>query len=137
MPKDLTVTRDTTDSRTGITHCTIRPSSDMLLSEYVAGMAKFTGVTGLELEEAVEAFLMSPLCTNDNAWRLHNSNLAVARVPVVMLGFLVAIPALADSRRPLAGDVDCDGHTDAITHAVSPGTVSVEVRFGQNGRAAQ
>jgi hypothetical protein len=55
VPKDLTVTRDTTDSRTGITHYTIRPSSDMLLSEYVARMAEFTGVTRLELEEAVEA----------------------------------------------------------------------------------
>jgi hypothetical protein len=55
VPTDLTVTRDTTDSRTGITHYTIRPSSDMLLSAYIARMAEFTGVTKLELEEAVEA----------------------------------------------------------------------------------
>jgi len=55
VPKDLTVTQDTTDSRTGITHCTIRPSTDVPLSEYVARMAEFTVVTRLELEEAVEA----------------------------------------------------------------------------------
>ena len=55
VPKDLTVTRDTTDPRTGITHYTIRPSSDMPLSAYIDRMAEFTGVTKLALEEAVKA----------------------------------------------------------------------------------
>jgi hypothetical protein len=64
-------------------------------------------------------------------------NLAVARVPALLLALLVAIPTLADSKRPLAGDVDCDGHADAISYAVSPEMVSVEVRFSQKGRAAQ
>lgn len=64
-------------------------------------------------------------------------SLAVARIPALLLGLMLAAAAPADAKRLLTGDVDCDGHEDAIYYSVSPGTVSVEVRFSQRGRAAQ
>lgn len=54
VPDKLTVTRDTTDRQTGITHYTIRPSADMSLEEYVGQMCKFLGITRLPIEVAIE-----------------------------------------------------------------------------------
>jgi len=59
------------------------------------------------------------------------------RMPALLLGLLVAIPALGGGKHPLVGDVDCDGHADAISYAVSQSTVRVEVKFSQRSRAAQ
>ncbi len=53
VPPKLTITRDRSDPVTGITHYTIRPSENMLLSEYVEQMQKISGVDKLKLEQAV------------------------------------------------------------------------------------
>jgi hypothetical protein len=65
------------------------------------------------------------------------TRLAVAPISPLLLGLLLTMPVPADSERLLTGDVDCDGHADTIFYAVSRGTVNVEVRFSQKGRAAQ
>jgi hypothetical protein len=49
----LTVTRDNTDPKTGITHDTIRPSETTVVSDYVAKMQSFLGVERLSIEEAI------------------------------------------------------------------------------------
>jgi hypothetical protein len=54
VPDGLTVTRDRTDKMTGITHYTIRPATDMKLSEFVEKMKRILGVTKLPLERALE-----------------------------------------------------------------------------------
>ena len=54
VPSSLVVTRDHTDPKTNITHYTIRPATDLLLTEYVAQMQKFLGVERLPLEQAIE-----------------------------------------------------------------------------------
>jgi hypothetical protein len=54
VPGKLVITRDHTDPRTGVTHYTIRPSEDMLLTEYVSQMQLFLGVEKLPLEAAIE-----------------------------------------------------------------------------------
>jgi hypothetical protein len=38
VPPKLVVTRDHTDPKTGVTHYTIRPANDMLLTEYITQM---------------------------------------------------------------------------------------------------
>ncbi len=54
VPASLVVTRDHTDPKTNITHYTIRPASDILLTEYVAQMQKFLGIERLPIEQAIE-----------------------------------------------------------------------------------
>ena len=54
VPPKLTVTRDHTDPKTSITHYTIRPSGDMLLSEYIFNMQSLTGLERLPIEQAIE-----------------------------------------------------------------------------------
>lgn len=53
VPPGLVVTRDTTNPKSGITHYTIRPAEDMLLTVYIEHMRKFLGVSKLPLEEAI------------------------------------------------------------------------------------
>jgi hypothetical protein len=53
VPPGLTVTRDETNPKTGITHYTIRPASDMLLTDYINQMCKFIGVERLPIEQAI------------------------------------------------------------------------------------
>ena len=53
------------------------------------------------------------------------------------MGLMLAAGAPANAKRLLTGDVDCDGHADAISYFVSSGAVSVEVRFSQKGHATQ
>lgn len=53
VPAQLVITRDRTDPRTRITHYTIRPAEDMLLTQYIAQMGKLLGVTKLPIEEAI------------------------------------------------------------------------------------
>ena len=53
VPAQLAITRDRTDARTGITHYTIRPAEDILLTTYVAQMEKLLGVTKLPIERAI------------------------------------------------------------------------------------
>ena len=53
VPPKLVVTRDTNDPKTGITHYTIRPAEDMLLTEYIAQMQKFLKIERLPIEEAI------------------------------------------------------------------------------------
>ena len=53
VPGQLVVTRDRMDPRTQITHYTIRPAEDMLLTAYIAQMEKLLGVTRLPIEEAI------------------------------------------------------------------------------------
>jgi|GEM_PF-1069729 len=53
VPAKLVVTRDTTDPKTNITHYTIRPSGDMLLTEYIAQMQLFLDIERLPIEEAM------------------------------------------------------------------------------------
>jgi len=47
------ITRDTTDPKTHITHYTIRPESDMLLTEFIAQLQRFVGVEKLPIERAI------------------------------------------------------------------------------------
>jgi hypothetical protein len=54
VPPKLTVTRDHTDPKTGITHYTVRPSNDMLLADYITQMQSFIGVERLPIEQAIE-----------------------------------------------------------------------------------
>lgn len=54
VPPKLVVTRDHTDPRTGVTHYTIRPANDMLLTEYIAQMHLLLGVEKLPLDVAIE-----------------------------------------------------------------------------------
>jgi hypothetical protein len=54
VPASLVVTRDHTDPKTNITHYTIRPASDILLTEYVAQMQKFLGIERVPIEQAIE-----------------------------------------------------------------------------------
>lgn len=53
VPHGLVITRDTTNPKTGITHYTIRPAEDMLLTIYITKMCQILGVTKLPVEEAV------------------------------------------------------------------------------------
>lgn len=53
VPSKLVITRDTTDPKTQITHYTIRPESDMLLTEFIAQLQKFVGVEKLPIERAI------------------------------------------------------------------------------------
>ena len=53
VPPKLVITRDTTDPKTSITHYTIRPQSDMLLTEFIAQLQKFVGVEKLPIERAI------------------------------------------------------------------------------------
>jgi hypothetical protein len=53
VPEKLTVTRDHTDPKSGITHYTIRPSEDMLLTEYISQMEKIADIEKLPIEEAI------------------------------------------------------------------------------------
>ena len=53
VPPKLVVTRDRTDSITQITHYTIRPADDMLLTEFIAQMQKITNVSKLPIEKAI------------------------------------------------------------------------------------
>jgi hypothetical protein len=53
VPSKLTFTRDRTDPSTQITHYTIRPSQDMLFSEYIEQMQKITNIEKLTLEQAI------------------------------------------------------------------------------------
>ena len=54
VPSKLVITRDTTDPRTGITHYTIRPESDMFLTEFVAQLQSLLHVERLPIERAIE-----------------------------------------------------------------------------------
>jgi hypothetical protein len=54
VPAKLVVTRDTTDPKTGITHYTIRPASDILLTEFVAQLQSFLNIERLPIERAIE-----------------------------------------------------------------------------------
>lgn len=53
VPHGLVITRDTTNPKTGITHYTIRPVEDMLLTVYTSHMCQLLGVTKLPIEEAI------------------------------------------------------------------------------------
>jgi hypothetical protein len=53
VPAMLTVTRDTTDPRTDITHYTIQPAMNMLLTEYIEQLGKFIGIEKLPIEQAI------------------------------------------------------------------------------------
>jgi hypothetical protein len=53
VPSNLAITRDRSDSNTQITHYTIRPSQDMLLSDYIDQMQKIAGIEKLTLEQAI------------------------------------------------------------------------------------
>lgn len=53
VPPLLVVTRDRMDPRTKITHYTIRPSEDMLLTVYISQVEKLLGVERLPIEEAI------------------------------------------------------------------------------------
>ena len=53
VPPKLVITRDTTDPKTHITHYTIRPESDMLLTEFIAQLQRFVGVEKLPIERAI------------------------------------------------------------------------------------
>jgi hypothetical protein len=77
--------------------------------------------------------------TSENPHAMHRAfkNLAVARFLALLLGLMLAEGATAHAKHLPTGDVDCDGHADAISYSVSPDTVRVEVRFSQKGRAAQ
>ncbi|GGA51886.1 hypothetical protein GCM10010981_46650 [Dyella nitratireducens] len=50
VPDKLVITRDTTDPKTKITHYTIRPESDMFLTEFVAQLQSFLNVERLPIE---------------------------------------------------------------------------------------
>ena len=54
VPPGLCVTRDHTDPKTTITHYTIRPANDMLLTDYVAQLERFLGVERLPIEQAIQ-----------------------------------------------------------------------------------
>jgi hypothetical protein len=54
VPAKLVITRDTTDPKTGITHYTIRPESDMFLTEFVEQLKLFLNVEKLSIERAIE-----------------------------------------------------------------------------------
>ena len=54
VPPKLVITRDLTDPKTKITHYTIRPAADMLLTEFIAQLQSFTGVEKLPIARAIE-----------------------------------------------------------------------------------
>jgi len=53
VPNGLVITRDNTEPKTGITHYTIRPAENMLLTVYTEQVCKLVGVSRLPIEEAI------------------------------------------------------------------------------------
>jgi len=54
VPAKLVITRDTTDPKTNITHYTIRPESDIFLTEFIAQLQSLLNVEKLPIERAIE-----------------------------------------------------------------------------------